>query len=101
MPLGEFIAEIGFRIVLEVVIYGVAYWTGYVVLKVVSFGRLRLAPLMTIEERNRSKIKRRQMDCSIWLRRPMQGKALKAEMTCVVGVMCWVAVGFGVYFVYR
>ena len=101
MPLGEFIAEIGLRIVFEVILYGLAYWTGFIALKILSFGTLNLAPLMTIEERNRSKKKKKQIDWSIWLNRPMQGKALKAEMTCLVGILCWVAVGFGIYFATR
>ena len=101
MPLGEFIAEIGLRIVFEVILYGLAYWTGFIALKILSFGTLNLAPLMTIEERNRSKKKKEQIDWSIWLNRPMQGKALKAEMTCLVGILCWVAVGFGIYFATR
>ena len=101
MPLGEFIAEIGLRIVFEVIFYGLAYWTGFIALKILSFGTLNLAPLMTIEERNRSKKKKKQIDWSIWLNRPMQGKALKAEMTCLVGILCWVAVGFGIYFATR
>lgn len=101
MPIGEFIAEIGLRIVLEIVFYGLAYWTGFIALKVLSFGTLNLAPLMTIEERNRSKKMKKKIDWSIWLHRPMQGKALKAEMTCLAGILCWVAVGFGVYFATR
>ena len=101
MPLGEFIAEIGLRIVFEVILYGLAYWTGFIALKILSFGTLNLAPLMTIEERNRSKKKKKQIDWSIWLNRPMQRKALKAEMTCLVGILCWVAVGSGIYFATR
>ena len=101
MPLVEFIAEIGLQIVFEVIFYGLAYWTGFIALKILSFGTLNLAPLMTIEERNRSKKKKKQIDWSIWLNRPMQGKALKAEMTCLVGILCWVAVGFGIYFATR
>lgn len=97
MPLGEFIAEIGLRIVFEIVFYGVAYWTGFIALKILSFGILNLAPLMTIEEKNRSKKRKKEIDWSIWLHRPMQGKALKAETTCLVGILCWIAVGFGVY----
>ncbi|MGJ8655816.1 MAG: hypothetical protein ACSHX6_05135 [Akkermansiaceae bacterium] len=97
MPLGEFIVEIGGRIVFEIIIYGIAYWTGFIALKILSFGTLRLAPLMTIQEKNRSKKKKWQIDWSIWLRRPMQGRALKAELTCLVGFLCWVAVGFSAY----
>ena len=101
MPIGELIAEIGLRIVLEIIFYGLAYWTGFIALKVLSFGTVNLAPLTTIEERNRSKRKKKQIDWSIWLHRPMQGTALKAEMTCLAGILCWVAVGFGIYLATR
>lgn len=89
---------LGLRLVFEVVFYGLAYWTGFIALKIFSFGTLNLAPLMTIEERNRRKKTTRQIDGSIWLHRPMRKKALKAEMTCLAGILCWVAVRFGVYF---
>jgi hypothetical protein len=95
MPLGEFIAEIGLRIVFEVVFYGLAYWTGFIALKILSLGTLNLAPLMTIDERNN------RIDWSIWLHRPTRKRALKAEITCVAGILCWVAVGFGIYFATR
>lgn len=95
MPLGEFIAEIGLKIVFEAVFYGLAYWTGFIALKLLSFGTLNLAPLMTIEERNRTKENR--IDWSMWLDRPRRKKALKAEITCLAGILFWVAVGFGIY----
>jgi hypothetical protein len=41
MPVGEFIVEMGVRIILEIVIYGIFYWVGFLVLKVVSFGAIR------------------------------------------------------------
>jgi hypothetical protein len=99
MPLGEFIAEIGLRIGFEVIFYGVTYWTGFIALKLLSFGTLNLAPLMTIEERNRSR--KNRIDWSMWLHRPRRKKALKAEITCLAGILCWVAVGFGLYFAPR
>jgi|GEM_PF-1365963 len=101
MPLGEAIGELVLRPILELVLYGLSYWTGFLLLKVVTFGAIRLAPLTSIEERNRSKRKWNQLDWSIWLHRPMQGRALKAECTCLVGILLWVAVGFGIYVVTR
>lgn len=98
MPVGEVIGELILRPILELVFYGLSYWTGFIVLKALSIGSIRLAPLMTIEEKNRSKKKWHQIDWSIWLRRPMQGRALKAECTCLVGIFVWFAIGFGIYF---
>jgi hypothetical protein len=62
-----------------------------------TLGTLRLAPLTSIEEKNRSKRRWQQIDWSIWLHRPMQGRMLKAECTCFTGILIWVAIGFGIY----
>ena len=101
MPLGETIGEVILRPILELVLYGLTYWTGFLLLKVVTFGAIRLAPLTSLEEKNRSKRKWHQIDWSIWLHRPMQGRALKAECTCLVGMLSCVVIGFGIYFVTR
>lgn len=98
MPVGEFIGEVILRPILELVLYGLSYWTGYLLLKTISFGGIRLAPLATIAEKNRSKKKWHQIDWGIWLHRPMQGRALKAECTCFVGMLSWFAAGFLIYF---
>jgi hypothetical protein len=98
MPVGEFIGEIILRPIFEIVLYGLSYWTGFLCLKALSFGSIRLAPLTTIDEKNRKKKKWHQIDWSIWLHRPMQGKALKAEYTCLDGMLVWVVVGCGIYF---
>jgi hypothetical protein len=101
MPIREVIGEVILRPILELVLYGLTYWTGFLLLKAVTVGGIRLAPLTSIEEKNRSKRKWHQIDWSIWLHRPMQGRFLKAECTCVVGIMALVAVGFGLYFATR
>jgi hypothetical protein len=101
MPLGEVIGEVILRPILGLVLYGLTYWTGFLLLKAVTFGAIRLAPLTSIEEKNRSKRKWHQIDWSIWVHRPMQGRALKTECTCLVGMMALGAVGFGVYLATR
>ena len=90
MPLGELIGEVLLRGVLEIVVCGIGYWTGFIFLKAVSFGRLRLAPLGTYGDRNRKERKWYQ-NTSIWLHRPMQGRALKAEFTIFIGLMIYLA----------
>lgn len=97
MPLGEVIGEIIIRPFLELVVYGLAYGTGFVVLKAISFGSIRLAPLSTISEKNRDKRKWYQIDWSIWLDRSKHGRALKAECTCAVGMIVWIVAGVGIY----
>ena len=100
MPLGEVIGEIIVRPILEIVLCGIAYWTGFVFLKSVTFGAIRLAPFATIDERNRSERKQKwyQVDWNIWLHRPMQGRFLKAEWTVLVGILVLVAAGCCIYF---
>jgi len=98
MPLGEVIGELIIHPILEVVLYGLTYWIGFVVLKTVTLGSIRLGPLTSIEEKNRGKKTWHQIDWSIWLYRPLQGRALKAECTCLVGLMTLVTVGLGIYF---
>ena len=101
MPIGEVIGEIILRPILEFIFYGLFYWAGFIILKTFSMGSIRLAPLLTIHEKNRSKQKWHQIDWSIWLHRPMQGRALKAECICLIGMLAWIAVGFGIYFYNR
>ena len=96
MPIGEFIGEVLLRGILEIIFYTLSYYTGAVVLWIVTFGQIRLAPLTSIDSTNRKK--NRWTDWSIWLHRPMQGRALKAECTCLVGLLTWIAIGLVVYF---
>ncbi len=101
MPLGEFVAEIGLRIFLEIVFYGAAYYTGYAIVAATTLGTVKPAPLSTIEHRNRSKAQKKQLDWSIWLYRPMKPKLLKAGIVCIIGVVTWAAIGTCAYFLTR
>jgi len=98
MPIGEVIGEIILRPILELVFYGICYWTGFILIKFTSLGRIKLAPLHTIHEKNRNKKKWYQVDSSIWLSRPMQRRALKAEFTCLLGMIIWITLGVVIYF---
>jgi hypothetical protein len=99
MPIGEFIGEVLLQGVFEIIFYTLAYYTGAMALWILTLGRIRLAPLTSIESTNRKK--NRWTDWSIWLHRGAHGKALKAECTCLVGFLVWVAFGFGIYFTPR
>lgn len=96
MPVGEFIVEIGIRVLVEIIFYGIFYWFGFVVIKAVTLGNVKLAPLSTIGDKNRRK-KERKVDLNIWLHRPMQERMLKAEAVCVVGVILCGVIGYVVY----
>jgi hypothetical protein len=98
MPL-DFIGEAVLRGFLEVIGYAIAYYTGGIVLAVLPLGQLQLAPFETLGKTNRDR--NRWNDWSIWLYRPMQPRVLKAESACVVGLIFWVAVGVGLFLVFR
>lgn len=94
MPVGETIVEILLRGILEVIFYGLTYYTGAVFLTLASFGRLGLAPLDTFQDKNRGE---KWWSWNIWLQRPGHGRALRAEMVCLSGMLLWAAVGGGIY----
>jgi hypothetical protein len=54
MPLGEAVGEFFFRAVLEIVLHGLLFGFGYLFLKLISLGRLPLAPFSTFGDRNSS-----------------------------------------------
>ena len=100
MPVGEIIGEIIIRPIVEIVVYGLAYWTGFLFLKAVTLGSIRLAPFSTMDEKNRKekKMKWYQGDWDMWLHRPMKGSFLKAECTLLVGFMVCLILGLSIYF---
>lgn len=51
MPIAEALVEIVLRPIFEIALY----WTGYLVLKLLSFGKMRLAPLVSLYEKNISR----------------------------------------------
>lgn len=94
MPFGEIIAEIGLRLLLEFVFYGVTYWTGFVILKLITLGRARLAPFSTSGDESR----RRWIDWSFFLE-TSGGRKLKMESVCLVGMLFWILVGVLVFLI--
>jgi hypothetical protein len=96
MPIGEFIGEVLLRGVFEIIFYTLAYYTGAMALWILTLGQVRLAPLTSIESTNRGR--NRWTDWSIWLQGPGRGRSLKAEFTCLVGILVWVAIGIVIYF---
>ena len=95
MSLGESIVEPFLRPILETVIGGLSYLTGAVLVKVVTLGQVRLAPLSTLQETNRTP--KGKWDWSIWLHREGKRSALKADMVCVLGFVVWIAGGVCTY----
>lgn len=87
MPLGDALIELGLRFLFEFVFYGATYWTGYLILKIFSLGRLDIAPFLSLGDQNQGKV----FDLSIWLNRDFQPKVLKMEAACFVGLLFWIA----------
>ena len=93
MPLDDILAELGLRVILEFILYGITYWIGFLLLKIFSLGQLRIAPFSTIQERNHGKM----IDWSIWLERSYRERALKADFVCLVGLLFLAATGVSLY----
>jgi hypothetical protein len=96
MPLGEFIVELGLRLIFEIVFYGITYWTGFVILKLLTLGSVRVAPFSTVGDKNRG----RWIDWSFYLH-TSYGRVLKMETVCLVGMVFWILVGVLTFFALR
>ena len=97
MSLGGLLAELGLGLVLECVLYGLSYWTGFLVLKVSTLGTLNLAPLLSIGKRRKRKQGMKKPDLGVWVSIGKQRRALSAEVVCLVGVLTWIVTGVVYY----
>ena len=97
MPIGEVIGEVILRPILEVVFYGASYSLGYVALKVITLGTLKMAPLKTVFRNHRSGRKWGEIDWSIWHSSKKQ-RVLKADAVCLTGFLVATIIGAGIYF---
>ena len=93
MPIGEILGELIIRPLVEVVVLGLFYGIGWGALKLLSLGRLKLAPFGTLGDKNRSKKRWYQIEWTIWLHRPMRGRTIRADFTCLVGLIVTAAIG--------
>jgi hypothetical protein len=91
MPLGEILSEIGLEVVFEIIFYGITYPFGFLILKILSLGRLPIARFSTIQTGSK------KLDWTIWIYSPQLGKQLKAESACLVGAVFLVFSTVGIY----
>lgn len=78
---GSDIAELLFEGVLRTAFECLLYWTGRIVVPVVTFGHFRVEPFNVNEKPRRS------------LRRPSQPRTLRGETGMFIGLACWIAAG--------
>lgn len=63
--IGEILAELGLQAIMEFIFYGTTYWIGYGTLSLLSMGRIPMAHLSTLGDRNNNG----RIDWSPWLHR--------------------------------
>lgn len=95
--IGEFLGEILLRIIAELVGHLLLFATGFLLLNLITLGAVKLAPFSTIYQRRGQKGKSAQMKWSPWLQSSAKSRSLRAEVTCLVGLLLWIAGGVLVY----
>ena len=104
MP-GSIISELILRPVLEIVLHVIGYWTGRVVVPVLSLGLVRIDPADRKQVvRPRAERKRAgppPRDRRGFHRAPDGAIIIDEEMAMYVGALFWVAVGIAAYFLFR
>jgi len=83
----------------RVVVFVIGYYTGVLLVLVLTWGRIRAAPIESMDSANPGKS--RWTDWSVWLEEGHQGKSLKAEIVCLVGVAAWGAIIAWLFFVFH
>jgi hypothetical protein len=94
MP-GEILVEGCLLEICRVLLLVLTYYTGAVVLTIVSLGNLRCAPICTIDE-NVATRRKSGGDCCF---RVYKGeRVLRAELVALTGMVAWIALGTLIYF---
>lgn len=88
MALGLTIAALGLQALLDFVLCGIAYWTGFVILKAVTLGNARLAPFSAILGEKRGRFRDRSSHLHKLARR-----TASVGSVCLVGLLFYVLVG--------
>ena len=83
------------EVLLELIFSVIGYYTGVVVLSVLSFGKIRCAPLNRIDDYNKSK-----WEMTIFLNAGNQ-RLLKVEFAILVGFLFYILIGVGIYFWFK
>jgi hypothetical protein len=78
--------ETGLESFFEIIVGGILYHSGALLLSLLSLGALRLAPLETMGEEDRD------VEWTVWRGRPGKRKELKAGWVCIAGVLAWIGI---------
>lgn len=92
--LGEILVEGCLLEVFRVLLVVLTYYTGAIVLTVVSLGNLRCAPIERLAD---TYAETRRNGGSTWLVGRDAGRALRAEWVVLTGVIVWIAFGLLIY----
>lgn len=82
---GSDIVELLFEGVLRTALEFLLYWTGRIVVPVVTFGQFRVEAFDVNEKPRRSRA------------RPSQPRTLRGETGMLIGLLCWIAAGVVVW----
>ena len=94
MALVETIAGLGLTVVFDILVYGIVYWTGFVILKALTLGGARLESFSAIIE---DKKRGRSRDHSPHSHRS-KSRTLSAGSVCLVGLLFYVlAIGLALF----
>lgn len=83
--------------ILEPILYGATYYTGYATLRLLGVGPTRLAPYGLFGERNAVKGGQLVPDWSPWLPERDGKPMLKAEATCLLGLAIGIGTAIALY----
>lgn len=91
-----FILEIILQVVFEILILGISYWTGVILISILTLGSVRLAPFSSYGAKL-PKFKRGERRNFFWIYGPRKKRLLHPRVTAIVGFLFW-AVLVAVYF---
>jgi len=97
MAIEDLVGDFILRPILEILLYIFGFGTGYVVLSVLSFGNLKLAPFSKLSDFSRKKRKKGKR-FTIWLNSSKHNRVLHSDVTLVVGLIFWACVGVITYY---
>jgi len=98
MPIGEVVAEVIVRPLLEIVVGGFLYFFGWLTLMIISIGRLDLDSLSNLGRKPKNKAAWYTLDYNLWTTDNQKTRKIRAEFTCCIGFLSLGLIGIIIYF---